>query len=80
MYIYFTSLVRLFLNIFLMLLEIDFLNLLFGLFIVGVYNFVHKNTTGLCVLILGLENLLNLFITSYKFFFVCAFFIVFYFQ
>ena len=44
--------------------RISFLNLLFGLFIVGIYS-----TTDFCVLICGLENLLNLFITSYKFFF-----------
>ena len=55
--------------------RISFLNLLFGLFIVGIYS-----TTDFCVLICGLENLLNLFITSYKFFFLHAFFIVFYFQ
>ena len=64
MYIYFTSLVRLFLNIFLMLLEIEFLFLIFFLdYSLLVY------TTDFCVLICGLENLLNLFITSYKFFF-----------
>lgn len=69
MYIYFTSLVRLFLNIFLMLLEIEFLFLIFFLdySIVGIYS-----TTDFCVLIWGLENLLNLFITSYKFFFFFA--------
>ena len=44
--------------------RISFLNLLFGIFIVGVYS-----TTDFCVLILGLKNLLNLFITFTSFFF-----------